>query len=322
MTTPTIYVTRKIPEMFLESLRNNYTIRMWSDEETPVPRETLLAEAKEADAILCMLTDQIDETLLENNPHLKVIANLAVGYDNIDLDAAREHGIIITNTPDVLTETTADLTFALLMTTARRIVEANQFIKDNEWENWAPYLLAGTDVHHSTIGIVGMGRIGEAVARRARGFGMTILYHSRHRKTEAEASSGAQYVPFDELIQRADFVVPLLPLTPETHHLFDEDVFRNMKNEAFFINASRGNTVDENALYQALLTKEIKGAGLDVFQNEPIKADHPLMNLDKVIALPHIGSASTQTRSRMIELCLDNIDNVLQGDKPMTPVDE
>ena len=222
----------------------------------------------------------------------------------------------------MLTETTADLAFVLMMTTARRIVEAAEYVKAGNWEGWSPYLLAGHDIHSKTIGIVGMGKIGEAVARRAKGFGMNILYHNRSRKMDAEIQIGAQYCSFDELISEADFVVSLAPLTAETRNMFTADVFEKMKKSAIFINAGRGPVVDEQALYEALKNGEIAAAGLDVFEKEPISADHQLLQLPNVTALPHIGSASTATRTTMIQLCCANVKAVLTGDSPRTIVNK
>ncbi|WP_156288525.1 2-hydroxyacid dehydrogenase [Oceanobacillus salinisoli] len=320
MEKPLIYISRKIPSQLLEPYQTQYQFRMWDEEEVPVPRETLLDEVKKADGLVSMLSDKIDEQLLLAAPQLKVVANLAVGYDNIDVSAAKHRGVVVTNTPDVLTETTADLGFALLMATARRIIEANNYIKKNQWENWGPFLLAGSDIHHKTIGIVGMGRIGEAVARRAKGFGMSILYHNRTRKKDAEKMLDAQYAGFDELLQKADFVVSVVPLTDETRKIFNKNAFEKMKDSAIFINISRGATVDESALVEALKTKQIRAAGLDVFEEEPIDGTHPLMELDNVVCLPHIGSSSVETRTNMIELCLDNVDRVIQRKEPVTPI--
>lgn len=320
MEKPLIYITRKIPNDVIKPYESNFQFKMWTSEDTPVPRDILFQEAKRADGLLCMLSDQIDEELLYQAPQLKVVANLAVGYDNIDLLAAEKQSVVVTNTPDVLTETTADLTFALLLATARRLIEAYEFIKDDQWEHWSPYLLAGADVHQQTIGIVGMGRIGEAVARRATGFGMSILYHNRTRKLETEKELNTTYVSFDELVRTSDFVVSLVPLTDATEHLFNESVFKQMKSSAIFINVSRGQTVDEEALYNALKTGEIAAAGLDVFKDEPISSNHPLMNLDNVVCLPHIGSASRKTREEMLHLCLRNLEGYFVGDGPLTPV--
>lgn len=293
---------------------------MWEQEDIPVPREVLKQEISHADGLLCLLTDQIDDDLLAGAPQLKIIANMAVGYDNIDIEAAKRRQIIVTNTPDVLTETTADLTFALLMATARRLIEAYDYIKEDHWQHWSPFLLAGTDIHHKTLGIVGMGRIGEAVAQRAMGFNMKILYHNRSRKLEVEQKLGATYVTFEQLLKEADFVVCLVPLTEETKYLFDAKAFRLMKSSAIFVNASRGQTVNEADLIEALRTKQIAGAGLDVFAEEPIRSDHPLMHIKEVVCLPHIGSASMETRQRMIELCIDNLVGYFQGTGVKTPV--
>ncbi|WP_077327750.1 2-hydroxyacid dehydrogenase [Virgibacillus siamensis] len=317
---PVIYVTRKIPEKVLKPYRSHFDVRMWEAADEPVPRDVLLKEIQDADGLLCLLTEQIDRELLEHGEKLKIVANMAVGFDNVDVAAAKERGVMVTNTPDVLTDTTADLTFALLMAAARRIVEASEYIKSNAWENWSPYLLAGADVHHKTIGIVGMGRIGQAVAKRAKGFDMHVMYHARSRKPDAEREIGAVYKAFDELLAESDFVVCLVPLTNQTADLFNREAFRKMKNSAVFVNVSRGGTVDEDALYDALTKGEIRAAGLDVFKGEPIGAEHPLVQLDNVAALPHIGSASEETRSKMLTLCLDNVTAVFNGEKPLTPV--
>jgi glyoxylate reductase len=320
LTKPRIYITRKIPTELLEPYKDSFEIHMWDNETEPVPREVLLEETAQADGLFCMLSDQVDEPLLKASGRLKIVANLAVGYDNIDLDAAKSRNIIVTNTPDVLTETTADLGFALLMATARRIVEASNYVREDQWQNWAPYLLAGSDIHHKTIGIVGMGRIGEAIARRAKGFGMSVVYHNRSRKPEAEAELQATYVSMDQLLEESDFVISVVPLTNETDKMFNKAAFDKMKSTAIFINISRGATVDEAALFEALQTKQIKAAGLDVFEQEPIRNDHPLMKLDNVLCLPHIGSSSEETRTTMINLCLDNIADVMDGKQPKTQV--
>ncbi len=320
MAKPTIYVTRKLPKEIISELTKNYQVKMWEEEEQPVPKDVLAEEIKQADAILSMLTDTIDDNLLNMAENLKVIANLAVGFDNIDIEACERRGITVTNTPDVLTDTTADLVFGLLLATARRIPESVDYIKDDRWKTWSPYMMAGSDVHHKTIGIVGMGSIGEAVAKRATGFEMEILYHNRSRKPEAEKNLGATYVSFEELLERSDFVVTMVPLTPETKGIFNRDAFQKMKENAFFINASRGAVVVEDDLVEAIEKGEIQGAGLDVFENEPIHSDHQVLQFDQVVALPHIGSASMETRNQMIELAAKNIDRVLKGEEPITPV--
>ena len=320
MQKPVIYISRKIPDSIISPYMDKYEIKMWHDEKKPVPREILLKEVKQADGLLCLMTEKIDREFLNQASHLNIIANMAVGYDNIDIEAAKEYGVTITNTPDVLTETTADLTFALLMATARRIVESSQVIYDDKWGDWSPFYLAGKDIHHSTIGIVGMGRIGEAVAKRARGFNMEVLYHNRTRKETAEKEIGVQYCSFDVLVERADFVVSLLPLTDDTADKFNHSVFKKMKDSAIFINVSRGGVVDEAALFEALKHGTIKAAGLDVFKDEPIKSDHPFTSLPNAVLLPHIGSATIATRENMIKLCLDNIEKVFRNEPPQTPV--
>lgn len=318
---PSIFITRKLPQAVIEPLNAEYQVEMWEKEDVPVPRDVLLKKAGSASALITMLSDQMDGELLEHAPSLKVVANLAVGYDNIDLQAAKEKGVIICNTPDVLTDTTADLTFGLLMAAARRIVEADRYIKEGRWKSWSPLLLAGADIHHKTIGIVGMGSIGETVAKRAKGFDMNILYHNRSRKPEAEEGLGAVYVSMDELLAQSDFVVVLAPLTQETEGLFQKEQFQAMKKSAFFINAARGPIVNEEALTEALKKGEIAGAGLDVFVEEPIDSNHPLLQLDNVVALPHIASSSIETRTAMMNLCVQNVMAVLKGDEPRTRVE-
>ncbi|KAB7706991.1 D-glycerate dehydrogenase [Bacillus aerolatus] len=319
---PLVYVTRKLPEEIIVRLQENYEIDMWSKAEVQVPREILLEKVKKADALLTVISDRLDEELFSKGENLKVVANMAVGYDNVDLDAASKYGIAICNTPDVLTDTTADLAFALLLATARRMVEAAEFVKNGEWKSWSPMLLAGTDVHHKTIGIVGMGKIGTVVAKRAAGFDMEIIYHNRRRHEVAEEMLGARYCSMDELLEEADFVVCLAPLTEETKGMFQREQFQKMKKDAIFINASRGPIVNEEALYDALQAGEIAAAGLDVFNEEPIGANHPLLALTNVVALPHIGSATKETRIAMMETCCDNLDAIFADRTPRTLVNK
>jgi glyoxylate reductase len=319
---PYVFITRKLPDDIIAPIKDIAEVAMWPHDDIPVSRDVLINEAKKADALLTMVSDVIDQEVLKAGKSLKVVANMGVGFDNIDVPAATKYGIAVCNTPDVLTDTTADLTFALLLATARRIVEAAQFIKEGKWKSWSPFLLAGVDVHHKTIGIVGMGKIGQAVAKRAAGFDMNILYHNRSRNIEAEKQLGAIYCSFQELLATADFVVCLTPLTNETRHMFNREAFRKMKQSAIFINASRGAVVDEQALYDALVSGEIAGAGLAVFEHEPIDASHPLLTLKNVVALPHIGSATRETRTKMMELASRNIIAVLQGKQPETLVNK
>lgn len=316
-----IYITRKLPSEIIEKLSEHFQVRMWDKENVPVPREVLLNEVKEIEGLYCMLTDTIDKELLDKAPNLKVVSTLAVGYNNIDVKEAASRGIIVTNTPGVLTETTADLTFALLMATARRVVEASDFLRSGDWGSWSPMELTGQDIYGATIGIVGMGRIGEALVRRAKGFGMKVLYHNRTRRFETEAELGVEYAELKDLLQRSDYVCLLLPYSPEVHYLIGKEELSLMKKSAILINTARGGIVDENALYHALKNGEIWAAGLDVFEQEPIPVDHPLLTLPNVVTLPHIGSASVKTRMTMANLVADNIICVLNGDKPLSSVE-
>ncbi|KMY55188.1 2-ketogluconate reductase [Bacillus sp. FJAT-27231] len=319
---PLVYVTRKLPEEIVARLKENYEVDMWSKEDVQVPREVLLEKVQEADALLTVISDRMDEEVFAAGKNLKAVANMAVGYDNIDLDSASRHNVAICNTPDVLTDTTADLAFALLLATARRMIEAAEFVKQGEWKSWSPMLLAGTDVHHKTIGIVGMGKIGTVVAKRAAGFDMEIIYHNRNRHEVAEEMLGARYCSLDELLGEADFVICLAPLTKETKGMFQREQFQKMKKDAIFINASRGPIVNEEALYEALQAGDIAAAGLDVFNEEPIGADHPLLQLKNVVALPHIGSATKETRIAMMETCCDNLEAIFADRAPKTLVNK
>ncbi|WP_229672300.1 2-hydroxyacid dehydrogenase [Pullulanibacillus camelliae] len=310
---PKIFVTRKIPHQALSYLEKYAEVAMWEEEDIPVPREVLEKEIETVDGLYCLLTDKVDEPLIKRAKQLKVISNMAVGYNNIDIRSAANHGIIVTNTPDVLTETTADLTFALLMATARRLVESQHFLHQGKWQSWSPMLLTGQDIFGATIGIIGLGRIGEAVARRAKGFDMNVLYYNRRRKPELEARLNVQYEPLNDLLAAADFICILTPYTDETRDLISDEQFKLMKASAIVINTSRGGIVNENALYRALVNKEIWAAGLDVFEEEPVPLDHPLLTLPNVVALPHIGSASIQTRVNMAVMAAKNLIGVLQG---------
>ncbi|ASJ55580.1 D-glycerate dehydrogenase [Brevibacillus formosus] len=314
-----VFVTRKLNPEVIAMLEKVAEVEQWT-KNAPIPRELLLEKIKHVDAVLTMLTERVDEEFLASTKRLRIVANMAVGYDNIDLEACRRHEVIVTNTPDVLTESTADLAFALLMATGRRLTEANRFLLQGEWTSWSPTLMAGQNVYGSTLGIIGMGRIGEAVARRAKGFGMRILYHNRNRKPQAEQETGARYADLAELLQESDYVVLLTPLTEDTRMLMGEKQFSLMKETAVFINVSRGGTVDESALYQALVDKKIWAAGLDVFAVEPVPMDNPLLQLPNVVALPHIGSATVQTRAEMARLAAANIVEVLSGRGPLTAV--
>jgi len=289
---------------------------MWPEEDVAIPREVLEQEIVDVDGLFCLLTETIDEQLMHRAPRLKVISNMAVGYNNIDIAVADRRGIMVTNTPGILTETTADLTFALLMATARRITEASEYLRQGKWNTWSPMLLTGQDVYGATIGIIGMGRIGEAVARRAKGFDMNILYANRSRKIEVEHSLGATYVDMQTLLSESDFVCVLVPYSESTVNLISELELKQMKRTAILINTSRGGIVDETALRNALADGTIGAAGLDVFAQEPVARDHQLLSQPNVVTLPHIGSASVKTRLGMAQLAADNLCLALRGEVP------
>jgi glyoxylate reductase len=316
---PTVLVTRRIPEAGLALLRAAARLRLW-DSDQPMPRAELLRQAADADALLCLLTDRVDGELLAAAPRLRVVANLAVGYDNLDLAALAARGVVATNTPGVLTETTADLAFALLLAVARRLPEGARYVRAGQWTTWDPLLLLGRDVHGATLGIAGLGRIGAAVARRAAGFGMPVLYTARGPQPAAEAATGARRVAFPELLAASDFLSIHLPLTPETHHLFDAAALRQMGPTAYLVNTARGPVVDPDALYRALTEGWIAGAGLDVTEPEPLPADHPLLTLPNCLVVPHVGSGSVATRDCMATLAAENVVAVLQGRPAPTPI--
>ncbi|GEN35845.1 MULTISPECIES: 2-hydroxyacid dehydrogenase [Aneurinibacillus] len=316
MNKPKIVVTRKIPGPALELLKEHGETYVWDSEEEAIPYDILAHEMKDAAALFTNVSDRIDRAIIEGAPNLKVISTMAVGFDNIDIQAAGERGIPVGHTPGILTEATADLTFALLMATARRIVEGSEYVRSGQWQSWGPMLLTGQDIYGATLGIIGMGRIGEGVARRALGFEMKVLYHNRNRKPEAEEKWGVEYRGLDDLLRESDFVVLLAPGSAQNKHMLGEREFKLMKSNAVFINTSRGTNVDEEALYRALKNKEIWAAGLDVFAREPVDPAHPLLSLPNVTVLPHIGSASIATRENMAMTAAQNIIAGLKG-KPL-----
>ncbi|MEK5056928.1 2-hydroxyacid dehydrogenase [Paenibacillus shunpengii] len=313
---PKIFITRKIPSSALDKLALICEVDLWDEEEIPVPRDVLEQKVKDVEGLLCLLTEAIDQPLLEKAHRLKVVSNMAVGYNNIDVAEASSRAIMVTNTPGVLTETTADLTFALLMATSRRVVEASQYLRKGEWKTWSPMQLTGQDIYGATMGIIGMGRIGQALAKRAKGFDMRVLYFNRSRKLDAEQENGIEYAELDALLTQSDFVCLMTPLSDETYHLIGKRELELMKSTAVLINTARGGIVDEEALYDALTQGEIWAAGLDVFEQEPIRMDHPLLKLPNVVTLPHIGSASIRTRTLMAELAADNLIRGLLGQRP------
>ena len=314
-----IYITRKIPESGINKLKEKgYEIDI-NPEDKVLSKEELLEALKQKpyDAVLCLLTDKIDGEVFDAAPNAKIFANYAVGYNNIDLDAAREKGVMIGNTPGVLTETVAEYTFTLLLAIAHRVVEADKFTRAGKYEGWAPMLLLGTDLSNKTLGIVGLGRIGSRVASHAvKGFGMKVLYYDVKRNEEFEKEYGAEFRESVEGVMKdADFVSVHVPLLESTKRLINKERFAAMKPTAFFVNTSRGQVVDENALVEALKSKTIKGAAIDVYENEPELAPG-LAELDNVIITPHIASATEETRSKMSDLAAENIIAALEGGTP------
>jgi glyoxylate reductase len=311
---PTVFVTRCIPEAGLELLRESCELRLWEG-EMPPPREVLEQEMRESDGLLCLLTEAIDAALIARGERLRVISQLAVGVDNIDLGAATARGIPVGHTPGVLTEATADMTFALLMAAARRIPEGVDKVRIGRWLTWEPMGLLGADVWGATLGIVGLGRIGTAVALRAQGFRMRILYYDVERRPDKEAELGVEYADWETLLAAADFVSLHCPLIPATHHLIDEEALQRMKPTAILVNAARGPVVDADALVRALREGWIRGAALDVTDPEPIPADHPLVGLSNCIIVPHIASATVTARERMATMAAENLLAGLRGER-------
>lgn len=322
---PKVLITRNIPSIGPDKLRQQqgWEIDQWSKDEV-IPRDELLRRAKGVDAVLSLLTERIDAEFLDAaGPQLKVVANLAVGFDNFVVPEMTKRGVIGTNTPDVLTDTTADLAFALLMATARMLPQAEKYVKEGHWHTWEPLGFMGQDVHHATLGLIGVGRIGAAMARRGAGFDMKVIYYDAYRRQDLEQQYGYEYRDSVEAVLReSDFVSVHTPLTEETRHLMNAERLKMMKRTAILINSARGPIVDPDALYDALKNGTIWAAGLDVTEPEPLPADHKLLTLDNCLVVPHIASASINTRNNMSELAADNIINVLNGKAPKTPVNK
>lgn len=309
-----VFITRRLPTS-LEPLQELAAVEVWAERQPP-PDAVLREKIREIDGLLCLLTDPIDRGLIEAGTHLKVISQMAVGYDNIDVAAATAKRLPVGHTPDVLTDATADFAWALLMAAARRVVEADRATRANQWTTWEPDFLLGATVSGATLGIVGLGRIGQAVARRAKGFEMRILYTNPERCDPAlETALGAEFVELDDLLPAADFVTIHTPLTPATHHLFSDRQFAQMQRSAVLINTARGTIVDPEALYRALANGQIAAAALDVTDPEPIPANSRLLTLDNLIITPHIASASRQTREKMAMMAIANLIAGLTGDR-------
>ena len=306
-----VYVALKVEDEVIEYLRQFFDVAAWDDDDV-IPRETLLASVADCDGVM-LAGHTVDEELLRRAPRLKVVSNVTVGYNNFDIAAMKQRQVLGSNTPGVVDDSTADLVFGLILATARKIPQLNQYVKDRMWTEEFAEEFYGTDVHHTTLGIIGMGRIGQAIAKRARGFDMRILYYNRSRNPQAEEALGAKYRPLDNLLGEADFVVLMTPLSAETMHLMGEPQFRQMKKSAIFINASRGGTVDQPALVKALQEGWIMAAGLDVFSAEPIDTSDPLLTLANVVTVPHIGTATRKTSFDMAMLAARNLTAALQG---------
>jgi glyoxylate reductase len=320
-TRPRVFVARRIPDAGLDPIVEACSADVWED-ELPPPRAELLRRVAGCDGVLTLLTDRVDDAFLDAaGPGLRVVSNYAVGYDNVDVPACTGRGIPVGNTPGVLTETTADLAWALLMAAGRRVAEGDRYVRVGRWRTWGPQLLLGSDVHGATLGIVGLGRIGQAVARRAAGFGMTVLYWSRSRAEPGiEREFGATFIELDELLARSDFVTLHVSLNDETRHLIDAAALARMKPSAVLVNTARGPVVDQAALAEALRDRTIAAAGLDVTDPEPIASDDPLLQLENCLVVPHIASASYATRGKMAEMAAANLLAGLRGERLPNPV--
>lgn len=315
-----VFATRKLPQEVADHLKQQVDFSEWPSEDQPMTKEQLLEAVKDVDGIISVLSDPIDADVLAAAPNLKVISQLAVGFNNIDLKEATKRGVRVTNTPDVLTNATADLTFAMLLAAARKLSQASEEVREGKWKSWSLLQLAGKELSGSTIGILGFGRIGQAVARRAKGFDMNVIYWNRSKKPEAEAQIGATYHEFHDVLKQADFIVIMLPFAPELKYLIGKEELAMMKEDAILVNTARGGLVDEAALYEALTSGKLAAAGLDVFEQEPVPTDHPLLTLPNVEIAPHIGSSTLATRMEMANLTVRNLLAVLEGKEPETPV--
>jgi glyoxylate reductase len=316
---PLVAVTRRIPEAGLALLRNEAELRLWEDDLPPSPAQ-LLELLDGCDGALTLLTDRIDGAVLDQNPKLRVVSNLAVGYDNIDVPAATARGVLVCNTPGVLTAATADHTWALLLAAARRIPESIAYVREGKWKTWGPLLLLGQEVSGATLGIVGLGRIGKEVAKRARGFDMRILAFDPVADEAFAHEYGVEYVPLERILAESDFVALHVALTDETRHLIGAEELVRMKPTAILVNAARGPVVDTAALVAALRDGEILGAALDVTDPEPLPANHPLAAMPNCIVVPHTASATVQTRDRMATLAARNLLAGLRGERPPAAV--
>jgi glyoxylate reductase len=314
---PRVYVTRQLFDEAIKILKDAAKVGVYEGVDDAISRELLLENVRGADGLLSLLTERIDEEVMDAGENLKVISNYAVGFNNIDVEAATERGIYVTNTPGILTDTTADYAFALLMALARRIPEADRNIRARKWIHaWGPRMFVGSDVHGKTLGIIGLGRIGRALVKRAQGFDMNVIYYDMMRDKVQEEKLSVRYAPMESVLEQADYVSIHVPLTDSTHHMISDEELTMMKERAYLINTSRGPIVDEDALYRALRDGIIAGAALDVFEEEPISHSSPLLGLDNIIMSPHIASASVETRIKMATTAAENLVSVLKGVEP------
>ena len=321
MAKPKVYVTRPLPGNALDELKKFCEVEM-QEEDRVATREEIKEGIKGKDALLCLLTDKVDAELLDINKNLKIVANYAVGFDNIDIPAATQRKVLITNTPGVLTETVADLAMGLMVAAARRVVEADKFTRECKYDGWGPSMFLGQDVYNKTLGIVGLGRIGKAVAVRAeKGFGMKILYNDPRQDLEFEKEFNAKFVDIETLLKQSDFISIHVPLLPQTKHMFSEKQFNMMKRSAILVNTSRGAIVDQTALGKALKDKTIYAAALDVYEDEP-KCPVELIPLPNVIIVPHIASASIETRAKMADLAVQSILDFFNKKTPQNVVNK
>jgi glyoxylate reductase len=312
-----VLITRNFFDKAIEHIKTVAEVEIYPSEENPIPRDILLEKVQEKHGLLPMLTDRIDQELLDRSKHLKVVSNYAVGYNNIDVKEATKHGVMVTNTPGVLTDTTADCAFMLLVAISRRLVEVDKYVRDGKWvKAWGPKMLLGSDITGKTLGIIGLGRIGRAMVPRAKGFKMKVLYHNRSRDHTVENEFDVEYRSLDAILTESDYISLHVPLNNETKHLIGEAELRKMKETAYLINTARGPIVDEKALFKALKEKWIAGSGLDVHYKEPTDPDNPLLLLDNVIVAPHIGSATIETRLAMAMKAATNLTLGLRGERP------
>jgi glyoxylate reductase len=314
-----VFITRELSQIAFDLLYKNNIPFDYYKKDKPIPRSILLKKVKKCNALISLLTEKIDKELIDKMSNCKIIANYAVGYNNIDIEYAKKKNIVVTNTPDVLTDSTADLTMALVLACARRLSEGERLIQAYEYKGWKPKLLLGTELKGKTFGILGAGRIGTAVAVRAAGFGVKILYSDKSQNYRIEKTTGAKKVTIETLLKKSDFISVHLPLNKNTFHFLNKNRLGLMKPESILINTSRGEVMDEKALIRILKEDKIKSVGLDVFENEP-EVNPELLKFNNVVILPHLGSATIETRNSMAELAAKNVVSVLKGKSPITPV--